>query len=111
MGATFGASAGEERPVAQAPGAVTIPGDATAAPTASPAPAPDAVDALSLEQQVGRLIVLRFNGTTVPGYVRKVLHNGWASGAILFKENVTSPGQLAALTAALRKSGKAGGGT
>jgi beta-N-acetylhexosaminidase len=47
----------------------------------------------------------------VPSYVRKVLHNGWASGAILFKENVSSPEQLAAMTATLRKSGKAGGAT
>ena len=109
MGATVGASGGEERPVAQAPGAAQIPGDATAAPTATPAPTPDPVDELSLQQQVGRLVVLRFNGTTVPSYVRNVLHNGWASGAILFKANVTSPEQLATLTAALRKSGQGRG--
>lgn len=110
MGVTFGAAGGDEkRPVARAP--AQIPGDATAAPTASSTPAADPVAKLSLEQQVGRLVVLRFNGTTVPSYVRKVLHNGWASGAILFKENVASPEQLATLTAALRKSGKAGGAT
>jgi len=108
MGVSFGASAGEERPPAT-PAATAQPRGSTpgASPTATPAP--DAVDALSLRQQVGRLVVLRFHGTTVPSYVRKVLRNGWASGAILFKENVSSPGQLAALTAALRKSGQAGG--
>jgi beta-N-acetylhexosaminidase len=110
MGATFGAAGGEDRPVAQPPGpAAQIPGDATAVPTGTPTP--DPVEALSLQQQVGRLVVLRFHGTTVPGYVRKVLHNGWASGAILFKENVSSAEQLAAMTAALRTSGKAGGAT
>src|SRR4051794_15301548 len=110
MGATFGAAGGEDRPVAQAPApAAEIPGDATAVPTGTPAP--DPVEALSLQQQVGRLVVLRFHGTSVPSYVRKVLHNGWASGVILFKENVSSPQQLAALTATLRKSGTAGGAT
>ena len=80
-----------------------------AAPGATPdRRRPTPVDALSLQQQVGRLVVLRFNGTTVPSYVRKVLHNGWASGAILFKENVSSPQQLPTLTAALRKSGPGG---
>jgi beta-N-acetylhexosaminidase len=110
MGVTFGAAGGDEpRRVTQAP--AQIPGDAMQAPTASPTPSPEAVEKLSLEQQVGRLVVLRFNGTTAPSYVRKVLHNGWASGAILFKDNVASPEQLARLTAALRKSGKAGGAT
>jgi len=109
MGATFGAAAGEERSVAVSPSATTQPPGETPAPGATPTATPAPVDSLSLQQQVGRLVVLRFNGTTVPSYVRKVLHNGWASGAILFKENVSSPGQLAALTAALRKSGQAGG--
>jgi beta-N-acetylhexosaminidase len=109
MGATFGAAAGEDRPAAMSPAATAQPPGTTPAPSATPTPAP--VDALTLEQQVGRLVVLRFHGTTVPSYVRKVLHNGWASGAILFKENVSSPEQLAKLTAALRKSGKAGGAT
>jgi len=110
MGVSFGASAGEERPPAT-PAATAQPRGSTpgASPTATPAP--DAVDALSLRQQVGRLVVLRFHGTTVPSYVRKVLHNGWASGAILFAENVGSPEQLRALTAALRTSGRAGGAT
>ena len=106
IGVSFGAGAGEERPPAS-PAATAQPRGAS--PTATPAP--DAVDALSLQQQVGRLIVLRFHGTAAPGYVRTVLHNGWASGAILFGENVASPEQLRALTAALRRSGRAGGAT
>jgi beta-N-acetylhexosaminidase len=114
MGATFGAAAGEDRPTAGTPAATAQPPGQTsgrAGAGSSATPGPDPVEALSLERQVGRLIVLRFHGTTVPSYVRKVLHNGWASGAILFKENATSPAQLATLTAALRKSGKAGGAT
>jgi beta-N-acetylhexosaminidase len=117
LGASFGAAAGDEVPRAVSaregvqPRATAQAPDATPTPGATPAPTPAPVDALSLEQQVGRLVVLRFNGTTVPSYVRKVLHNGWASGAILFKENIVSPQQLRTLTAALHKSGKAGGAT
>src|SRR4051812_4050156 len=112
MGITFGASSGEER-AAVTPAVTSQPSDATTVPGDTPTatPTPDPVDALSLEQQVGRLVVLRFHGTAVPSYVRKVLHNGWASGAVLFKGNVASPAQLRTLTAALGKSGKAGGAT
>jgi beta-N-acetylhexosaminidase len=113
LGVVFGAGAGDETPSTVTSRSSVQPSGATPspAPDARPAPTPDPVDALSLQQQVGRLVVLRFSGTTVPSYVRKVLHNGWASGAILFKDNATSPRQLATLTAALRASGKAGGAT
>jgi beta-N-acetylhexosaminidase len=116
LGASLGAAAGEDNP----PGATARDIGTAREPGATPAPAAKAkpisrarapVDALSLQQQVGRLVVLRFDGTTAPSYVRKVLHSGWASGAILFKDNITSPEQLRALTAALHRSGKAGGAT
>jgi beta-N-acetylhexosaminidase len=63
-----------------------------------------AVDALSLRQQVGHLVVLRFAGTSPPGYVRRVLREGRAAGAILFQDNITGPEQLRALTRALRRA-------
>src|SRR3954470_11753403 len=40
-----------------------------------------AVDRLALEQQVGRMVILRFAGTQPPGYVRRVLREGRAAGA------------------------------
>jgi beta-N-acetylhexosaminidase len=43
--------------------------------------------------------------------VRRVLRRGWAAGAILFKGNVTSPGQLKALTRSLRRAGRAADAT
>ena len=84
-----------------------------AAPAAAPAlrgeaPAEaerEAVDRLPLTRQVGRLVVLRFNGISAPGYVREVLGKGRAAGAILFRDNVTTPEQLRALTAGLRRAG------
>jgi beta-N-acetylhexosaminidase len=66
-------------------------------------PAP--VDELSLRRQVGQLIVLRFAGTTPPDYVRVALHEQRAAGVILFRDNVTAPDQLRALTARLRRAG------
>ena len=67
--------------------------------------APPPVDRLTLEQQVGQLIVLSFTGTTPPAYVRELLRGRRVAGVILFGRNISSPAQLRALTAALRTSG------
>jgi len=79
-------------------------GGGSGAATAAPAKARAAVDRLTLEQQVGRMVILRFDGTQPPGYVRRVLHEGRAAGVILFRDNVVSPGQLSRLTASLREA-------
>jgi beta-N-acetylhexosaminidase len=63
-----------------------------------------AVDELSLPQQVGQLVVLRFAGTTPPGYVRRVLRQDRAAGAILFRDNATTPEQVTAVSRTLRAS-------
>ena len=63
------------------------------------------VERLTLEQQVGQLIVLSFAGTTPPPYVRDALRQKSVAGVILFGGNVRSPQQLGALTAALRRAG------
>jgi beta-N-acetylhexosaminidase len=64
-----------------------------------------AVDELTLEQQVGQLVVLSFAGTTPPAYVREALRERRAAGAILFGGNIVSPGQLRELTRVLREQG------
>jgi beta-N-acetylhexosaminidase len=63
------------------------------------------VDRLSLRQQVGQLVVLRFAGMSPPEYVRRALRERRAAGVILFRDNVASPAQLRALTRALRREG------
>jgi beta-N-acetylhexosaminidase len=101
---TFGLARGathEEPPTVQPPPSTTAQEDVPVAPTASPEP--DAVDELTLQEQVGKLVVLRFNGTTAPTYVRTILKKGQAAGAILFKDNVTDPQQLKRLTKQLRQ--------
>jgi beta-N-acetylhexosaminidase len=88
-----------------------------ASPTATPASVEgggtarvgsDRAEPVPLSRQVGRVIMLRFHGTRVPGYVRRALQAGRASGAILFRDNVASPGQVRALTRTLRRAGGPG---
>lgn len=64
-----------------------------------------AVDRLTLEQQVGQLLVLSFTGTTAPPYVRRALGQRRVAGVILFGKNVASPAQLRDLTRVLRRVG------
>ncbi|HWM07807.1 MAG TPA: hypothetical protein VNO82_00630, partial [Solirubrobacteraceae bacterium] len=79
------------------------------APAGGPVPedpreAPEAVEKLSLEQQVGRMVILRFAGTEAPRYVRDALSEGRAAGAILFRDNVVDPEQLRRLTRSLSRA-------
>jgi beta-N-acetylhexosaminidase len=97
VGAIVGAATGDgER------SAGDMPAPTREAPPAAEAEA--AVDQLTLAQQVGRMVILRFAGTRAPGYVREVLREGRAAGAILFRDNVVSPAQLRALTRQLRRA-------
>lgn len=63
------------------------------------------VDSLTLEQQVGHVLVLSFKGTTVPPYLNEALREERVAGVILFGGNITGPEQLRALTRALRPAG------
>jgi beta-N-acetylhexosaminidase len=74
--------------------------------SAEAAPAGARVDELSLREQVGQLVILRFDGTEVPSYVADALRAGEASGAILFSDNVVSEPGLSALTRGLQRSAR-----
>jgi beta-N-acetylhexosaminidase len=107
LGIAVGASSGDDgdeprpRPAdGAAPPAAGEPGRREAA---------EAVDRLTLRQQVGQLLILRFAGTTPPPYVREALRGQRAAGAILFRDNVVDAEQLRALTGALRGASDAGG--
>ncbi len=101
-GAAVGAAAGgdDARDGATAPNALVPPANATPEPAEAAA-----VDRMRLREQVGQLLVLRFAGTSPPGYVRAALRERRAAGAILFRDNVASPAQLRALTRSLRQAG------
>jgi beta-N-acetylhexosaminidase len=63
-------------------------------------------EGLPLSQQVGKLVVLRFAGTSEPGYVRRVLSQGRAAGAILFRDNLTGEEQAKRLATSLGRGSK-----
>jgi beta-N-acetylhexosaminidase len=62
------------------------------------------VDRLSLEQQVGQLLVLSFSGAKVPDYVRDILREGRAAGVVLFQSNARSRRQVRSLTRRLQRA-------
>ena len=78
-----------------------MPATATPAPTPAPSREP-------IEQVAGQVIVLRYAGAAVPGYVRRALREERAAGAILFADNLGGPGQLARASRTLHE---AAGGT
>lgn len=55
------------------------------------------VAALALPQQVGQLVLLRFDGPELPDASRQALRSGEATGAVLFGDNVVSEEQLTGL--------------
>lgn len=70
------------------------------------APAPPALAAaraLSLNRQVGQLVIMRFDGTGPPAYVPRALRAGRAAGVILFRPNIASRAALPGLVAKLQR--------
>jgi beta-N-acetylhexosaminidase len=53
----------------------------------------------------GSVILLSFDGTRLPAYVRRILRRGDAAGVFLQPGNVASPAQLRSLAAAVRGAG------
>ena len=97
-GVIAGSDRGEEEP---RPGAAREPADQR--PRTEPA-----VDRLSLERQVGQLLVMSFDGTQAPEYIHRRLRRGEGAGVILFGKNTPDAGALRALTARLQRSARGG---
>ncbi len=75
----------------------------TAAPSALEQARGD-VARMSLQRQVGELLVISFNGTSAPGYVLDALRGGRAAGVIVFGGNAPSGASVHALTARLQRA-------
>jgi beta-N-acetylhexosaminidase len=76
---------------------------------ARPAPVqPKSGARLPLRQQVGQLLVSRFDGPELPDYMGRRLEDGETAGVILFGDNTTDPDQLHSLTRSVQRA--AGGG-
>lgn len=57
----------------------------------------------TLEQKIGQLMVIGFDGTTVNADLRRMITDYHIGGVILFARNIESPGQVAALTSELQR--------
>src|SRR3954468_5398099 len=79
------------------------PGAAAVKP---PAKAVAKAKGLSLQRQIGEVLMIAFHGTTPPGYVQRALRQGRAGGVILFRANVPNPAVTRALTRRLERSGR-----
>jgi beta-N-acetylhexosaminidase len=77
-------------------------------PESGPAPVAEAVDRLSLRQQVGQLTISSFPGSRPPAYIRRRLRAGETAGVILFGFNAGSPAQWGRLTRALQRNARNG---
>jgi beta-N-acetylhexosaminidase len=63
------------------------------------------VGSLTLEQQVGQVLMLSFSGTAAPPYVRDAVRERRVAGVILFGGNISGRDQLRELTRELRRAG------
>jgi beta-N-acetylhexosaminidase len=79
-------------------------------PTVSPAEASRfekrvrAAQRLPVAELAGSVVILRFNGASVPPHVERALRRGWAAGAIIFPDNAPSPAGLRAVTRRLHRA-------
>lgn len=62
---------------------------------------------LSLEQKIGQMLVVGFDGLEAPGYILEWIEQGRIGGVILFARNVSTPQQVAALTRQLHSAAPA----
>src|SRR3954463_11046512 len=71
-----------------------------------PARAVEKAKGLSLQRQIGEVLMIAFHGTTPPGYVQRALRQGRAGGVILFRANASTPAVTRALTRRLQRAGR-----
>src|SRR3954451_7069318 len=76
------------------------------AAVAPPAKAVERAKGLSLERQIGELLVIAFHGPGVPSYVKQALRQGRASGVVLFRGNAGSESEMRTVTTALQRAGR-----
>lgn len=61
---------------------------------------------MNLEDKIGQLMLVGFEGYMAPDYILEWLANGQISGVILFERNIESPEQVAAMTRQIHEAAK-----
>jgi beta-N-acetylhexosaminidase len=69
---------------------------------------PPTASRLPLRQAVGQTLVMSFDGTSAPEYIRRRLRKGEGAGVILFGRNVVDAAQLRRLTRTLQRAAHGG---
>jgi len=111
VGSGGGDDGGRERAVTTsgelvAPNLAVVEGGGRTTPRTAEAPAAAKPSSgAQLQREAGQTIVLRFAGTRAPAYVLRALRARRAAGVILFRDNITSPGRLRALTRSVQRAG------
>lgn len=59
---------------------------------------------LSLERQIGEVLMISFKGPGVPSYVKRALRAGRAGGVVLFRGNAGSAAEMRSLTSQLQRA-------
>lgn len=59
---------------------------------------------LTVREEIGEVVLMRFDGTSVPRYVRRILRRRHASGVTLFADNAGSPRGLRTLTRQIQRA-------
>jgi len=75
-----------------------------AAPAPAPASPQEPVDRLSLEQQVGQLLLMSFDETEPPDYIARRLRRERGAGVVLFAKNTLDPESAATLTQEIQRA-------
>ncbi|MGF7034922.1 beta-N-acetylhexosaminidase [Paenibacillus mucilaginosus] len=70
----------------------------------------DRVEAMSLDEKVGQLLLVGLEGTEVDGRAREWMHTYHAGGFILFRDNIQNAAQLAKLVGDLKEANRSSGG-
>ena len=91
--------------IAVGSGGSSKPAPTSTAAAQPPARAVKAAKGLSLQRQIGEMLMISFPGTTAPEYVRRALRQGRAAGVILFRANVPTRDSTRALTRSLQRAG------
>jgi beta-N-acetylhexosaminidase len=73
----------------------------------TPARASSPAQRLSLRRRVGELLVMSFDGTTVPPYIERRLRDGDGTGVILFAKNVPDQATARGITFRLQRAARA----
>ncbi len=103
-GLVVGAGAGDEPSTPASANHPSTAGSTSSGSGGTEPSAEDVVAEMTLREQVGQTVLLRFEGAAVPTYVADALRAREAAGVVLFGDNVVSSSQVRDLTRRLQRA-------